>query len=75
MREIVEVIGRGLKVPVVSLSLEQAQAHLGWLAMFASFDMPASGAQTRQRPGWYPTGPGLIAGLEKMNWPEAVTHH
>ena len=73
MREIAEVIGRGLKVPVVSLSQEEAQAHFGWLAMFAGFDMPASSAQTRQRLGWHPTGPGLIADLEQMRWIEAVT--
>lgn len=64
MREIAEVIGRGLKLPVVSLSLEEAPAHFGWLAMFAGFDMPASSAQTRQRLGWHPTGPGLIADLD-----------
>src|SRR3984957_6655816 len=58
MREIAEVIGRGLKVPVISLSPEEAQAHFGWLAMFAGFDMPASSAQTRQRLGWHSTGPG-----------------
>jgi nucleoside-diphosphate-sugar epimerase len=74
MREIAEVIGRGLKVPVVSLSQEEARAHFGWLAMFAGFDMPASSAQTRQRLGWHPTGPGLIADLEQMRWSEAVTH-
>src|SRR5580658_4527427 len=68
MREIAEVIGRGLKVPVVSISQQEAQAHFGWLAMFASFDMPASSAQTRQRLGWNPTGPGLIADLEQMRW-------
>ena len=68
MREIAEVIGRGLKVPVVSLSPEEAQAHFGWLAMFAGFDMPASSAQTRQRLGWHPTGPGLIADLEQMHY-------
>ena len=68
MREIAEVIGRGLKVPVVSLSQEEAQAHFGWLAMFAGSDMPASSAQTRQRLGWRPTGPGLIADLEQMRW-------
>ena len=73
MREIAEVIGRGLKVPAVSLSQEEAQAHFGWLAMFAGFDMPASSAQTRQRLGWSPTGPGLIADLEQMRWGEAVT--
>ena len=68
MREIAEVIGRGLKVPVVSLSPEEAQAHFGWLAMFAGFDMPASSAQTRQRLGWHPAGPGLLADLEQMRW-------
>ena len=68
MREIAEVIGRGLNVPVVSLSPEEAQAHFGWLAMFAGFDMPASSALTRQRLGWRPTGPGLIADLEQMRW-------
>jgi nucleoside-diphosphate-sugar epimerase len=73
MREIAEVIGRGLKVPVVSLSQGEAQAHFGWLAMFAGFDMPASSAQTRQRLGWRPTGSGLIADLEQMRWGEAIT--
>jgi nucleoside-diphosphate-sugar epimerase len=73
MREIAEVIGRGLKVPVLSLSKEEAQAHFGWLAMFAASNMPASSAQTRQRLGWCPTGPGLIADLEQMRWGEAIT--
>jgi nucleoside-diphosphate-sugar epimerase len=68
MREIAEVIGKGLKVPVVSVFPEEAQAHFGWLAMFAGFDMPASSAQTRQRLGWQPTGPGLIADLEQMRY-------
>jgi nucleoside-diphosphate-sugar epimerase len=68
MREIAEVIGRGLKVPVVSLSPEEASAHFGWLALFAGLDMPASSALTRQRLGWSPTGPGMIADLEQMRY-------
>jgi nucleoside-diphosphate-sugar epimerase len=68
MREIAEAIGRGLRVPVISISPEQAQDHFGWLAMFAGFDMPASSAQTRQRLGWRPTGPGLIADLDEMRY-------
>jgi nucleoside-diphosphate-sugar epimerase len=68
MREIAEVIGRGLKVPVVSLSPEEASAHFGWLAMFAGFDMPASSTQTQQQLGWHPTGPKLIADLEQMRY-------
>jgi len=68
VRDIAEAIGRGLKVPVVSLSLEEAPAHFGWLAGFMGFDMPASSAQTQERLGWHPTGPGLMADLEQMHY-------
>jgi hypothetical protein len=68
MREIAEVVGRGLKVAVVSFSPEEAPAHFGWLAMFAGYDMPASSAQTQLRLGWHPTGPGLIADLQQMRY-------
>ena len=70
-RDIVEVIGRGLKVPVVSMSKEEAVGHFGWLAMFADLDMPASSAQTQKQLGWHPTGPGLIADLEQMRYFDA----
>jgi hypothetical protein len=68
MREIAEVIGRGLKVPVVSLSGAEAAAHFGWLAIPAGIDMPASSAQTREKLGWNPTGPELITDLENMQY-------
>jgi hypothetical protein len=58
---------------VVSLSQEEAPAHFGWLAMFVGLDMPASSTQTRQRLGWHPTGPGLIADLERMRRGQAAT--
>ncbi len=67
-RNIAEVIGRGLKVPAVSISQEEAGAHFGWLGLFVGLDFPASGVQTQQRIGWNPTGPGLIADLEQMNY-------
>jgi nucleoside-diphosphate-sugar epimerase len=68
MRNIAEAVGQGLKIPVVPLSPEEAQAHFGWLSMFTSHDLLASSAQTRERLGWHPTGPGLIADLEGMNY-------
>jgi nucleoside-diphosphate-sugar epimerase len=71
VREIAEVIGRGLKVPVVAMSPEQAAHHFGWLAPFAGMDIPASSAQTQARLGWHPTGPGLIADLENMRYASA----
>jgi nucleoside-diphosphate-sugar epimerase len=67
VREVAAVIGRRLKIPVVSLSKDQAAAHFGWLGMFADYDMPASSALTRERLGWQPTGPGLIADLEQLS--------
>lgn len=67
-REIAEVIGRGLKVPVRSILLSEAGAHFGWLGLFAGRDMPASSEQTRRKLGWHPTGPGLIADLEAMDY-------
>lgn len=68
MRAIAEAIGRGLRIPVVSLTPEQAPAHFGWLAGFAQWDMPASSALTRQRLGWNPTGPTLLADLANMRF-------
>jgi nucleoside-diphosphate-sugar epimerase len=68
VRDIAEVIGRGLKVPVVAMSPEEAAGHFGWLAAFAGLHLPASSAQTQARLGWHPTGPGLIADLEQMRY-------
>jgi len=68
MRDIAETIGRGLKVPVVSLSPEKAAAHFGWLALFAGADLVASSEKTRKNLGWNPTGPGLIADLDQAQF-------
>lgn len=67
-RDIAEAISRGLKLPAVSISQEEAGAHFGFSAMFAGLDMPASSAITQQRLGWRPTGPGLIADLDTMRY-------
>ncbi len=67
-RDIAEAIGRGLKIPVKSISAEEAPAHFGWLAMFTTHDLVASSAITRKKLGWNPTGPGLIADLDKMKY-------
>ncbi|WP_017775024.1 SDR family oxidoreductase [Paraburkholderia kururiensis] len=64
-RDIAESLGRGLKLPVVSIAPEQAQAHFGWMAMFVGMDMPASSALTQARLGWRPTGPSLISDLDQ----------
>jgi nucleoside-diphosphate-sugar epimerase len=63
-REIAEVIGRRLNVPVVSKSPEEAANHFGWFAQFAALDCPASSKLTQERLGWRPVQPGLIADLD-----------
>ena len=68
MREIAESIGRGLKVPVVSISPDQAPAHFGLIAMFASTNMPASSILTQQWLDWHPKGPGLISDLDQAKF-------
>jgi nucleoside-diphosphate-sugar epimerase len=66
LRAIAEAIGRRLDLPVKSIAPQEAETFFTWLAPFATLDMPASSAQTRQRLGWAPTGPGLIADLERL---------
>jgi nucleoside-diphosphate-sugar epimerase len=64
LREIADLIGRRLNVPVVSKSPEEAGDHFGWLGFFVGVDVPASSAQTQERLGWRPTQPGLISDLD-----------
>lgn len=71
IREIAETLGRRLKLPVKSITAEEAPTYFGWLARFAGHDVPASSAQTRSKLGWEPTGPGLIADLENLQISEA----
>lgn len=69
-RDIATAVGAGLRAPVISVTPQQAGEHFGWLAMFMGLDMPASSAWTRERLGWTPSGPGLIADLRAMDYSE-----
>lgn len=68
VRAVAEAIGAGLGIPVTSMSPEDAMGHFGWLGAFAGLDLPASGTWTRERLGWTPTGPGLVADLCAMDY-------
>jgi len=50
------------------MSPDEGAEHFGWMAGFAGLDLPASSVLTRERLQWHPTGPGLIADLEQMEW-------
>ncbi|MDR3681250.1 MAG: SDR family oxidoreductase [Flavipsychrobacter sp.] len=62
-RDIAEAIGKGLNIPVVSKSSEEAAAHFGWFAHFAALDCPSSSKQTQEILGWHPVQHGLILDL------------
>ena len=67
-REIADVIGRRLNVPVVSKSPEEAVNHFSWLGHFVGVDCPASSQQTRELLGWQPTQPELIPDIDRPNY-------
>jgi nucleoside-diphosphate-sugar epimerase len=68
IRDIAEVIGRHLNLPVVSVAPEDAAEHFAWLAHFLAADSPASSALTRELLTWQPTQPGLIDDLEQGHY-------
>jgi nucleoside-diphosphate-sugar epimerase len=71
LRNIAQVIGRRLNVPVVSKAPEEADTHFGWFAHFAAMDSPASSQRTRELLGWQPKQAGLIADIDRPSYFEA----
>ena len=71
-RAIAEAIGRQLGVPVVGVPVDEAAAHFGWIGAFFGIDMAASSALTRERLGWTPTHPGLLADLDAGHYTRTV---
>lgn len=68
LKDIATALGKGLKVPVISIAPEQSQEHFGFLGFFAGRDAHVSSAQTRTQLGWNPTGPSLLADLQNMRY-------
>jgi nucleoside-diphosphate-sugar epimerase len=67
-RDIAAAIARQLKLPTASVSAEEAGAHFSWLGGMVALDNPASSALTRQRLGWRPQQPALIADIEQGHY-------
>lgn len=63
LRDIAEVIGAGLRLPVESITDAQAPEYFGALAGLVAIDLAASSTLTRQELDWRPTGPGLLTDL------------
>jgi nucleoside-diphosphate-sugar epimerase len=63
-KEIAEVVGRRLDLPVVGVSGDEVGAHFGAFAHFAQIDAAASSAQTREALSWHPREPGLLQDVD-----------
>ena len=67
-REIAEAIGRSLGVPVESRPAES----FGWIGGFFGMDASVSNDLTRERTGWAPTQPGLVADIAAGSYLDAA---
>lgn len=64
LKDIAEVIGKKLGVPVESKTFEEAQEQFGWFAGIAGTDNPVSSEETKKVLGWEPNGPTVLEDLE-----------
>jgi nucleoside-diphosphate-sugar epimerase len=67
-RDIAEIIGRHLQLPVSSIAPEKTAEHFGMMARFADRDAPASSALTQQWLGWKPVQISLIADISRAGY-------
>jgi nucleoside-diphosphate-sugar epimerase len=70
-KNIAQIIGDQLNVPVLGQNPEEAATHFGWIARFVAIDGPASSEKTQKQLGWQPKHPGLLADLENGTYFEA----
>jgi nucleoside-diphosphate-sugar epimerase len=68
LKDIAEAIGKGLRIPVVSLSEEEALGHFGPIAPFVSMNLQGSSKLTQEALDWKPSGPGMIDDLSNMDY-------
>lgn len=59
-REIAEVIGKHLNIPVEGKTHDDAAQHFTWFLHFAGIDCPSSSKQTQEQLDWKPTQINLI---------------
>jgi nucleoside-diphosphate-sugar epimerase len=67
LRDIAEVIGARLNMPVEPITPAEVPAYFGPLAGLVTIDLAASSALTRAQLGWNPAGPDLLTDLRNMD--------
>ncbi|GGN04343.1 SDR family oxidoreductase [Streptomyces fuscichromogenes] len=68
VRDIADVIGRRLGIPVQSVPEDRRDEHFGFFGAFVSRDMLVRSGRTRELLGWQPVEPGLVADLEQGHY-------
>ena len=65
IREIAELTGKKLDMPVKSLSGEEVAAHFEWMSRFIALDSPATNFKTREQLGWKPSHINLLEDMDR----------
>jgi len=68
IRDVAELIGRHLRIPVRSIPADEAAQHFGWLGGLLRGDYPATSTLTRRLLGWQPTHPNLLEDLDQGHY-------
>jgi nucleoside-diphosphate-sugar epimerase len=65
LRELAELIGEKLNLPVVSLSEEEAVKHFDWMSRFIAHNSPATSLKTQDVLDWKPEHIGLLEDMSQ----------
>jgi nucleoside-diphosphate-sugar epimerase len=68
MLDIMQVVGKQLRLPVKSLSADEAAGQFGPMAMFAGMDLQGSSTWTQGELGWTPTHIGMIEDISQPGY-------
>lgn len=63
-KELAEVMGRNLKVPVKSITAEEAGGSMGFFGVMWGMDQPSSSRETQEKLGWKAEEIGLVEDME-----------
>lgn len=65
VKNIAELIGEKVNVPVKSVAGEELNKHFNWMSHFISADSPATNLKTKEQLGWEPVHIGLLQDMEQ----------
>ncbi|KPI40076.1 uncharacterized protein AB675_11336 [Cyphellophora attinorum] len=75
LKDLAELIGRKLDIPVKGVSFEEAQKELGFLGGIIAANTVVSSEKTREELGWSPKEIGYLEDVEKHYFGETLAPH